>query len=592
MANFIDKFSDWVNETFMDTTLQRNFLGMYAVDTPIGMGTAGMSNKNGVIDVNGTPLTQLTQQAEFNLIKRNQLFDRIDLISNQWVANAIKEILLSDGFNDLTGKNAVSIFYRDEADKSKTKLFNEAINEVLKRTDLLDILTDCIANEGMDYSEIFLSTPCEYGKGITKVSDDVDIREHIAIYKNTEFIGALKFEIGAKNTITKRGFIKPQDISHFMVNYKKMPIKIAKGFEETYDIPEKIRCAIPILTPVIDLILQYNQLEKISTALELIEATKPVVLGVGINPDNDLTEVTKQLQNYTNALNRNKNSIVNNLDTLDVETILQHAMQIDLVPFGVDDGTNLMKQIKVEYSKGDLTDKLNDSRKNIALGVGIPEQYLASILTGVTKDTKEDSLLTHPRYRNKLSRIQNLIGKGLRDTIYKHLVYKFSNEQGVLTRRIDKSKIEILFKSTTNLNDRLEKEEMLLNAETMNNLITVVDNVSSSPNLPAKVQEDMFFELWKKQNNKYPEVRDIFRPLTEKEKKQYEVMNNINMGMQPNDTNIMQGVSDKMSDEQATTQGNEEELGKQMVQADKLDTNDEVKSSEEVKHKEIKDILK
>lgn len=585
MANFIDKFSNWVNETFMDTSIQRNFMGMYAVDTPIDGG-----GKNGVTDVYSKPIVQLAQQSERTLFQRNQLFDRIDLISNQWIAYAIKEILLSDGFNDLCGKKAVSILYRDEEDPEKSQMFNESIQEMLKRTNLLDILTDCIANEGMDYAEIFLSTPVEYGKGIIRVVDDLEIREHLAIYKNAEFIGALKFELGRKNRVQERGFIKAEDISHFMVNYKKMPIVISDGFEKTYDIPEKIRCAYPILTPVIDLILQYNQLEQISTALELIEATKPVLLGVGVNPDNDLTEITKQLQNYTNALNRNKNSVVNTLDTLDVSTILQYAMQIELVPFGVDDGTNLMKQIKTEYAKGDLLDKLNDVRKSIALAVGIPEQYIASILTGVTKDTKEDSLLTNPRYRGMLSKIQNLIGKGLRDTTYKHLKYKYTNKEGILTRKIDKSKIEILFKSTTNLNDRLEKEEMLLNAETLGNLVNVVDSIASSPNIGLKVEDEEFHKLWKKQNNKYIEVRDIFRPLTPEEKAQQEAMQNTVLANNVN--GMISGTSDTMSNEKATVKGEESDIGKEMVEVDKIEPQEDVKSEESIKHTEIKDILK
>ena len=572
MNNFIDKFSNWVNETFMDTSIQRNFMGMYAVDTPIG----GNSSK-GVTDVYSKPIQQLSQQSEYTLYKRNKLFDRIDLISNQHIANAIKEIILSDGFNDLCGKNAVSILYRDENDKEKSKMFTEAIQEMLKRTDLLDILTDCIANEGMDYSEVFLSTPVEYGKGIIKVVDDLEIREHLALYKNTEMVGVLKFELGTKGRITSKGFIKPEEISHFMLNYKKMSITIADGFDKTYDIPEKIRCAYPILTPVIDLIIQYNQLEQISTALELIEATKPVLIGVGINPDNDLTEITKQLQNYANSLNRGKNSILNSLDSLDAQTILEHALQISLIPFGVDDGTNLMKQIKTEYADGNLSEKLNNLRKDIATAVGIPEQYIAHMAAGTTKDTKEDSLLTNPRYRGMLTKIQNLVGKGLRDTVYKHLKYKYSNSQGVLTRKIDKSKIEVLFNSTTNLNDRLEKEEMLLNAETLGNLVNVVETIAASPNFPLKIQDKEFLNLWKKQNNKYTEVRDIFRLLTDKERQQIDMMNTGEIGAEQ-----LTQSSYNMSDEMPITHSNDV-----IVEPEK----DEKEINTEVEHQEIRDML-
>ena len=70
---------------------------------------------------------------------------------------------------------------------------------------------------------------------------------------------------------------------------------------------------------------------------------------------------------------------------------------------------------------------------------------------------------------------------------------------------------------------------MLLNAETLGNLVNVVDNIASSPNIGLKVEDEEFHKLWKKQNNKYTEVRDIFRPLTEEEKQRMEAMQNAEM---------------------------------------------------------------
>ena len=130
---------------------------------------------------------------------------------------------------------------------------------------------------------------------------------------------------------------------------------------------------------------------------------------------------------------------------------------------------------------------------------------------------------------------------------------------------------------------------MLLNAETMGNLVTVIDNVAASPNLPAKVQEDQFFELWKKQNNKYTEVRDIFRPLTEEEKRQYDAINGTTGVIAPEQ---IQAVNDTTSNEQVSTTGEEGEVGKEMLKVDNSEPTEKVQSAEKIKHVEIKDILK
>ena len=322
-----------------------------------------------------------------------------------------------------------------------------------------------------------------------------------------------------KNTVAKK-FIKPEYIAHFMLNYKKVPIKISKAFDKFFKVSEKIRCAKPILADVVDLIIQYNVLEQIRTALEINKATQPVFLGIGVSPDQDIHQISQNLQDWSNVLNKNKNNIINSLASLDASSILQSAQQIELVPYSQDEGTNSMRQISVNYNDSNLTEKINDLRKTIAMAVGLPESYLSTSTLVGAKDTKEESLMTSPRYARMLTRIQQLLGKGIKDLIYKHLKYRFSNEQGVLTRHIDPNKIQVLFNSATNLNDRLEDENLLLNAETMNNLLGVVDSVATSQNIHVKVDADKFLEMWRKQLYKSPEIRDIFVKMTDEEIKQ------------------------------------------------------------------------
>ena len=228
-------------------------------------------------------------------------------------------------------------------------------------------------------------------------------------------------------------------------------------------------------------------------------------------------KISKQLQDWSNALNKNKNSVINNLDSLDQQTLLKNMQTIELIPYDVENNANAMKQIVLNYGDTNLTEKINDTRKTIAIAVGIPEQYISTSTYNGQKDTKEDTIQTNPCYSMMLSRIQILLAKGIREFVYSHLKARYSTEEGVLRREIDKDKIEVIFQSSTNLNDRLENESMMLRGEMMSSLLNVVDSVAGSPNIQAKVATQMFLDMWRDQFRNNPLIRDIFVAQTQDE---------------------------------------------------------------------------
>ena len=103
------------------------------------------------------------------------------------------------------------------------------------------------------------------------------------------------------------------------------------------------------------------------------------------------------------------------------------------------------------------------------------------------------------------------------DFIYKHLTTRYTNSEGVLVQTVDKDKIEVLFKSSTNINNKLEDERLMLKAENMSNMVQIIDSVSGSPNIPAKVQGKKFLQYWYAEMEKNPFLRDIFEEMTEEE---------------------------------------------------------------------------
>ena len=519
--NIFDNFGKFINEACsgyysQGTTLQGGapsavlhaLKGMHAVDTPID-GSASYGTMNSVRG-------QVAKQAEYTLLQRNYLLSQIDKISGHWIAYAIKSIIASDGFNDLCSKYDIFIRYTDEADQAKADMFSEDIANLLKRTAFLDILKDCVMNEGLDYCELFLSTPTINGYGVEYVSDNLETREHIGIYKNTNLLGAIKFEITQKGSIRGKEFIKADKISHFLLGYKKIPLAISKNFNKKYSIPEKIRCAYPILTPVIDMIIQYDQLQKLQAALEMIKATQPIVMGVGVSAENNMTEIIRQLQEWGLTLNENKNNIIGSLDTSDTSTILQSMYNILMIPYSVEEGVNALKQVAIDFPNSNLGDVLDTLLRSIALALGIPEEYIALIKNGA-KENKDDHISTNPRYSKMLSMIQQSLSKGIVEFIYKHLRARYTNKDGLLTQVIDKNKIEVLFKSSTNINNKLEDERLMLKAENMSSMVGVIDTIAASPNIPAKVNGEEFLAYWTSQMEKDPHIRNIFTPLSEEE---------------------------------------------------------------------------
>lgn len=512
LSNLIDTAGKWVNETFIDTSeLRRQLKGFHAVDTPLsqlGLDTYETGTK--------TKKQQLDKQVLWTLKNRNELFNRIDSIADHHIAKKIRDVIISDGFNEVNNSNEMFIKYTDPENPEKAAQFTEDIRKMIRRTGFLEILRDNIFSEGFKYGELFLSKQAEYGRGIIEVVDDIDLRDHIAIYSKANFLGAVRLKHGRRSAALDGDFIPASKIAHFMLNYERKNLHIVidnKNYERMQQIiKEKIRCAAPILEPVIDLIKQYNQLEVISGAIELARAIQPILLGVGVSPEQDIGKITKQLQDWSNALNKNKNSVINSIqsDLISQETLLKNMNTIELIPYDVENNANAMRQISLNYGETNLIEKINDVRKTIAMAVGIPEQYISTTTYNGQKDTKEDTIQTNPCYSMMLSRIQILIAKGLRDFAYDHLKTKYSTEEGILKRDVDKDKIEVIFESSTNLNDRLENESMMLRGEMMSSLLSVVDSVAGSPNIDVKVSTDAFLEMWQSQFRNTPSVRNVF----------------------------------------------------------------------------------
>lgn len=499
---FLDKLSTFVHESSLSSTayndpMYRQLQGFTARDTQIG----------GYSTFGREPQDQVNQQTEEVKNIRDLLFSRVDIIKGHHLAKSIKNSIVGDCFHALCDKRFVNIQYRTENDEL-SKLFNEEIEKLLKRTYFLEIFKLCLINDGMNYGEIFLSTKCRVGEGIVEISNDINVKRHLAIYKNLSPIGFIKFK-SRNNEVTPEQYIDPSKMSHFVVNPEQVAIEISFDLDIDIELPEKIMCAEPLLTPVVDLIIQYNALEYVSTGVEITNALAPIILGVGVSPDSDMVEITRQLQEYSIALNSTRNNILNNLENIDAKAIAKEIGRIQLVPYSTQEGTNTMKEIVVHRGDNKLSEKLNDDAKKIEKAMGMPEGYLAST---TVKGKKEESISMNPRYSRMLSGIQQSLARGIGDFIYKHLQYRFSKADSkgnvFVEREIDRNCIDIKFQSITNIDNRLDMEQMMLTAETMGNIAGVLDMIAGSPNLPVKTNGDQFMKLWRNLMEPIPALRD------------------------------------------------------------------------------------
>jgi hypothetical protein len=307
-------------------------------------------------------------------------------------------------------------------------------------------------------------------------------------------------------------WIHADDMSHFLVSHKKISLNVNHDYDRSYEIPEKIRCAEPILYNVANLIVNYNALESISVASDLIKEAAPILLGIGIDSNTDQVEATKQIQNNTIAINEARKVILDNMNNLNVQTIMEHLKQIQLIPHSTEGGINSIQQINLNQGESNLSEKLNDIKRTIALAVGIPEHYLAS--TPLVMD-KNDSISTNSRYSRMLSGIQQSLARGIVEFIHKHLRYRFSkrDNDGImyLQHELDRSNIDVRFKSITNVDNRLEKEQMLLTANTLAQIIGVLDTITGSPNINLVADTDKTLEFLKDELQQHPKLRDILK---------------------------------------------------------------------------------
>jgi len=456
---------------------------------------------------NATPKEQSFNQMLYTKETRDELLNAIDSISNHHIATTIKSIIEGDCFRSFCDKDLITISYLKQ-DGTEHKEYTESIRKMLKKTAFFKIFQDCLTNEGINYGEMFFHTECKYGKGIISISEDYKTRDMVGIYEKASPVGFLDFNnLQNKKIVTDDAWLHPDKVSHFLLSYEKLPmeIKLASGSNKV--LPNKIRCGKPILMPVIELIQEYNALERMETLIEINKITQPIILGVAVSNEGNISEMNQKAQSYSALFNANKNSVVANLHQLDMTVLSNNANRVIPLLYPLESGADNIRQVKLDFPESNFSEQMNRKLQTIANATGIPKQHMAE--TNVITD-KGDTISTSPRYSRMLASIQQCLSDGFIEMCYKHLVFENSNTEGILIPLLEKDNIQVIFSSTVNVDDRLEAEQMMLKATNMSGIMNVLDTVAGSPNIPAGVDYESFLKVWKHEFKYLPNLRDVF----------------------------------------------------------------------------------
>jgi len=508
--NIFDKAYNFIHESsfgFMTTAIT-NQLRKYQV-SEVDLGFSLTSGASGGV---GDPKDQVNHQVSRVQKDRTAIINAVEQISQHYLATTIKNVIMNECFRSFCDRSFVSITYKS-GNKEVDDLYTEQMAKFHKRTRYLHLLKDSLQNEGFDYGEIFYSIETETGVGITKIKDNIDVKTHLALYEGLTPIGFVKFNTSKNIVVTKDNYVPADKMVHFVLSPRKISLNYTVDFGKEYTLSSKVRCALPFLYPVVDLILNYDSLLELSSALELANATRPIVIGVGVNPVTDPAKVRQELQARSVILNSSRKNIIENINTLNRQAILEKMNEVMLVPYDVENGANRLQQVELSYTQTDLSEKLNHLLIRIARAIPIPESTIAS---SVIKEGKEEALSFDPAFSRMISSVQQNLSDGLKELEYRNLVKANSaldsSGEEYLLRHIDKDFIDIRFTSTTNLDDRLERQLLLLTSESFSSLISNADIVGGSPNLPIKVNPEPILKVWKQMSSSsiYPDLSDWF----------------------------------------------------------------------------------
>ena len=429
----------------------------------------------------------LNQQLQTTSLMRESYFRELALYRNNYVVNAVYDIISNDIIQDNTSSEALTIYCPtdEEVEKELRKLFNKlGVVEILQA-----ILPDLL-----HYGSYTLRPIVVKKKGVVGLSDDYYPNQVIAItdsksdplmYFIANNLNPLEDSRKANGTISDMTYLgtatnqwrkksklyEYKDISELLyfsidLGYQKLLLpesdiqsirsKVPSALEVLLPRSLKIRTPNSFVYPALDKLQEVLALDKYIVYRHLGDILTPNLVGVPLPNTTDVNQAHEIVQRYSDIINGNIDRASN---ILDMNATLQDLAKVQLIPIIGDRATP--EAIQFGRQVGESTSNMETYQEVLSrflTTIGIPPEYFNN-----EKESKEN-LKTAIRYAKKIKRIAKNLIRPLEHLALLHISEKFPD------KNITADQIRIQLRNNQNVDE-------LQNLETQDLVISSIDNM-------------------------------------------------------------------------------------------------------------------
>lgn len=429
----------------------------------------------------------LNQQLQTTSLMRESYFRELALYRNNYVVNAVYDIISNDIIQDNTSSEALTVYCPtdEEVEKELRKLFNKlGIVEVLQA-----ILPDLL-----HYGSYTLRPIVVKKKGVVGLSDDYYPNQVIAItdsksdplmYFIANNLNPLEDSRKANGTISDMTYLgtatnqwrkksklyEYKDISELLyfsidLGYQKLLLpesdiqsirsKVPSALEVLLPRSLKVRTPNSFVYPALDKLQEVLALDKYIVYRHLGDILTPNLVGVPLPNTTDVNQAHEIVQRYSDIINGNIDRASN---ILDMNATLQDLAKVQLIPIIGDRATP--EAIQFGRQVGESTSNMETYQEVLSrflTTIGIPPEYFNN-----EKESKEN-LKTAIRYAKKIKRIAKNLIRPLEHLALLHISEKFPD------KNITADQIRIQLRNNQNVDE-------LQNLETQDLVISSIDNM-------------------------------------------------------------------------------------------------------------------
>lgn len=411
--------------------------------------------------VQNTSITSYQRQSLWDAVFRKSASRKADLVK---AANSIKGSFLHSGIIELlvgdalapssTTNNILDLFASgNKKIEKELKEFQETIN--------IDAIAGTIIEDVITYGEYYLGVQVEQGKGVVKVTDDVDQANVVSVYDGTEPSKYLRFANTRHSKKVEE--LNPDQLVHFCLGSRKLRIRV-EGIPGVKKMSEYVRVGIPFFYGVFDLVNTLTLLTGLVPASYLQKINGTSVIGVQISEGTDPDKAFKVCRRYENLLNK-ASSYDPTKGEMNVTDLISAAGKWKCIPLMGEKG----RMDKIDPRHEELTDisMFQEFKKDIFGTVGVPYNFFYG---GIT--SKGDSLKQFARYTKKLAMIQKAISTGFIQLAKIHLKAKGMDGGNLIETKFANALI-----SVEEL-DKIEFESTLMTV--LGEMVSVVSDIAQN----------------------------------------------------------------------------------------------------------------